>query len=129
MELGKLIEKDFSILHPQETLAHLVEAISKTKRNTFPVVGDQGQLLGIVHLDSVRTTIFQFELHNSVQVKDLMTMPVETIALNDTVHQVLRKFDEAHQWTLPIVENGKYVGFVSKSSILSKYREELLQTF
>ncbi len=129
LELGKLIERDFAVLHPDETLGQLVDAISRTKRNTFPVIDKEERLMGIVHLDNVRTTIFQFELHDSVKVKDLMTAPQETISMSDTVHQVLKKFDEAHQWNLPVVEGGKYVGFVSKSSILSKYREELLHTF
>jgi CIC family chloride channel protein len=129
LELNKLIEKDFAVLHPDQTLAQLVEAISKTRRNTFPVVGAEDQLVGIIHLDHVRTTIFQFELHDSVKVKDLMTAPSETISLNDTVQKVLKKFDDAHQWNLPVIEEGKYIGFVSKSSILSKYREELLHSF
>jgi CIC family chloride channel protein len=129
LDLAKMIEKDFAILQPDDTLAQLVDAISKTKRNTFPVVNANDELKGIIHLDSVRTTIFQFELHDSLKVKDLMTVPVETISMSDTIHQVLKKFDDAHQWNLPVIENGKYLGFVSKSTILSKYREELLHTF
>ncbi|MBS1505388.1 MAG: chloride channel protein [Bacteroidetes bacterium] len=126
MELNKLIETDFISLHAGDKLQSLITAISKSHRNTFPVLDAQGSLVGLIYLDHVRATIFQTELYDSALLKDLMVAPHAIIAPDESVHDVLRKFDEAHQWNLPVIEDGRYVGFVSKSSILSKYREELM---
>ena len=41
------------------------------------------------------------------------------------MEQVMRTFDETKAWNLPVVEDGKYVGFVSKSKIFNSYRELL----
>jgi CIC family chloride channel protein len=128
LELHKLIETDFIALHTDDKLQALVNAISKSHRNTFPVLDAGHRLTGLIYLDHVRATIFQTELYNSVLIKDLMVTPSSVIAPNESVHEVLKKFDEAHQWNLPVIEENKYVGFVSKSSILSKYREELMQS-
>ncbi len=128
LELNRLIETDFVSLKATDSLQVLVNAISQSHRNTFPVLGQSGELVGLVHLDHVRTTIFQTELYQSVFVKDLMTEPLAKISPDESLHDVLKKFDKSHQWNLPVVEESRYVGFVSKASILSKYREELVNT-
>lgn len=126
--LNKLIETDFIPLHEKDLLQSLINAISQSRRNTFPVLNEQLELVGLIHLDHVRATIFQSELYGTVRIKELMVAPYFVIAPQESLQDVLKKFDDAHQWNLPVVENNRYVGFVSKSSILSKYREELLQT-
>jgi CIC family chloride channel protein len=128
LELHKLIETDFISLKSSDKLQALITAISKSHRNTFPVLDANECLVGLIYLDHVRATIFQAELYDSVLIKDLMVAPSSIIAPNESAHDVLRKFDEAHQWNLPVIEDNKYVGFVSKASILSKYREELMHT-
>src|SRR5690606_24951773 len=109
------------------TLRDLVQAISRSRRNTFPVVSEEGKLAGIVHLDDVRETIFRNELYDKVTVAELMTPPDATISPNDNLHEVLKKFDETNQWNLPMVDKGRYLGFLLKSSILTRYRSELVQ--
>jgi CIC family chloride channel protein len=128
LELNSLIEKDFVPLNGKDSLQALVSAISKSHRNTFPVLDESDELIGIVHLNDVRTTIFQTELYQSVMIKDLMTEPKAKISPDESLRSVLKKFDEARQWNLPVVEENKYVGFVSKASILAKYREEFVNT-
>jgi len=128
IELEKLIETDFIPLHERDLLQSLINAISQSRRNTFPVLNEKQELVGLIHLDHVRATIFQSELYGTVHIKDLMVMPSSVIAPQESLHDVLKKFDDAHQWNLPVIENNRYIGFVSKSSILSKYREELMQS-
>jgi len=127
LELSKLIETDFVPLHEHDLLQALITAITKSHRNTFPVLNERQELVGLIHLDHVRATIFQTELYQMVTIKDIMVAPSSVIAPHDSLHDVLKKFDDAHQWNLPVIENHQYLGFVSKSSILSKYRDELVQ--
>ncbi len=126
LELNKLIETDFISLKETDLLQSLIQAISQSRRNTFPVLNENQQLVGLIHLDHVRATIFQTELYQAVSIKDIMVAPSAVIAPQDDLHDVLKKFDDAQQWNLPVIENDRYIGFVSKSSILSKYREELV---
>lgn len=128
LDLSDLIETNFLSVKPEDQLGDLVQTISQSHRNTFPVLNENGSIAGLIHLDSVRETIFQHDLYNKVFVKELMTPPAATISPNDSLHSVLRKFEETNQWNLPVVEKGKYIGFLSKGSILTKYRTELLKT-
>jgi CIC family chloride channel protein len=79
-------------------------------------------------MDSIRKIIFNPEKHENSRVKDLMTKPAAIIRLNENLHTVLKKFDDTGQWNLPVVEDNQYLGFLSKSSILTKYRSELLKS-
>jgi CIC family chloride channel protein len=125
LDLTTLIETNFSVVKPDETLQSMIQVIANSRRNTFPVVNDKNELLGLVHMDSIRTIIFNPEKYDKILVKELMTKPAAVIRLNENLHSVLKKFDETSQWNLPVVEDKQYLGFLSKSSILTKYRTEL----
>jgi CIC family chloride channel protein len=123
-----LIECTFHPVKPDDTLSQLVNTISISKRNIFPVISDTNDLVGIIHLDDVRGVIFNAELYQTMKVRDLMKVPLAVISIQDNLHDILRKFDETHEWNLPVVDGNIYRGFVSKSSILSEYRTEILKT-
>ncbi|NNE76577.1 MAG: chloride channel protein, partial [Pricia sp.] len=44
----------------------------------------------------------------------------------DSMKKVMEKFQSSGAWNLPIIKEGKYVGFVSKSKLLTAYRQELI---
>jgi CIC family chloride channel protein len=127
LEIVDLIEKNFSIIHSNETLQDLVKAISTSSRNIFPVLTDN-ELVGLIYLDNVRNIIFKHDQYEKIWVRDLMSPLPAVISPQDNFHSILKKFEETNQWSLPVVDKTIYLGFVSKSSILSKYREELLQS-
>jgi CIC family chloride channel protein len=128
LDLSEMIEDNFTVVQEDGTLRNLVSAVSISKRNTFPVLNEQSELVGLINLDNVRDVIFKTEKYDDVLITDLMTKPEAVIHPYETLHTVLRKFDDTNQWNLPVVEDKKYKGFVSKSSILAKYRTELLKT-
>jgi CIC family chloride channel protein len=128
LDLSTLVETNFSVVKADASLQEFIKVISTSSRNTFPVIDDQQELLGIIHMDNIRSIIFNPEKHEKIRVKDLMGKPSAVIHLNENLHQVLKKFDDTSQWNLPVVSGGKYLGFVSKSSVLTKYRSELLKS-
>jgi CIC family chloride channel protein len=54
-----------------------------------------------------------------------MSIPPAVIIADESMENVMKLFDETGAWNLPVIKNGKYVGFVSKSSIFSSYRNKL----
>lgn len=128
LDLSALIETNFSLIGIDEPVQSLIKVISSSNRNTFPVVNGQKELMGIIHMDNIRSIIFSPEKYEKLSVKDLTTKPAAIIGLKDNLDTVLRKFDETNQWNLPVVDKGKYIGFVSKSSVLTRYRSELLKS-
>lgn len=128
LDLEKMIETDFKSVHPEGNLGMLVKAITQSRRNLFPVINDDQELVGIVLLDGVKEMMFNQEMYEKVTVKDIMTTPHAIISPDESLNSVLKKFEETGQWNLPVIENHRYIGFLSKSSILSEYRTELLRS-
>lgn len=126
MQLSKLIETDLKSINENASLGDLVKVISKSKRNIFPVLTEDGILIGVVLLDEVREIMFNEEMY-STSIRNLMIMPPATIKYEDTMEIVLKKFTETGAWNLPVIDKGKYVGFVSKSKLFSAYRQHLIQ--
>jgi len=127
MNWKKEIEKDLKTIHPDATLRELVKIISRSKRNIFPVVDDENMLLGVVLLDNVRDIMFNHEMYDLTFVRDLMITPPSYVSSTDNMETVMQKFSESGVWNLPVIDNGKYVGFISKSRIFTAYRKVLVQ--
>ena len=127
MNWQKEIEKDFSRVHPDDTLSELVKSVSKSKRNVFPVVDEDKILLGVVSLDNIREIMFRHEMYKTTFIRELMITPAASLSPSDSMETVLDKFKETGAWNLPVTDQGKYIGFVSKSRIFSAYRKVLVE--
>jgi len=125
IRIDKMIEKDLLQIGPDETLGDLVALVQKSKRNIFPVVNEDQELMGIITLDDIREMMFNQEYQKSVIVQTLMHRPPDTVSPKDKMQEVMSKFEKTGAWNLPVIQHGKYIGFVSKSRIFNAYRTRL----
>ena len=129
LDVSELIETNFLAVRPEHTLEELIRVIAQSNRNIFPVTDESEKLLGVVHLDKIRAVIFGAGDRKATTVRDLMTPAAAIIGEHENLHQVLTKFEDTKSWNLPVVnDEGCYVGFLSKSSILARYRNELMES-
>ena len=127
MKVENVVETDFIAVRPEMDLADMVKVIARSRRNIFPVVDEEGKLLGIVLLDDIRNIMFRQELYHRFTVNRFMISPPSRLYNTDSMEQVMRTFDDTKAWNLPVVDSeGHYLGFVSKSKIFNSYREVLV---
>ena len=122
MKMDKLIETEFTKVKIDGDLHSLTEALTCSKRNIYPVVDDKDNFYGVVTLDDFREIMFKNDLLHKVKVKDILHRPIHTVTYNETMEEVMKKFDESGYWNLPVVDGTRYVGFLSKSKIFNHYR-------
>lgn len=127
MDWTREIETDLVTVSSGDTLGELVKVISASKRNIFPVVDEIGVLEGVVLLDNVRDIMFKQDLYDETFVSDLMVMPPSYIDKNEKIDTVMETFSKTGAWNLPVLDGGKYVGFLSKSRVFSTYRDLLME--
>jgi len=127
MNWKREIETDLIKVKPSDNLGDLVKIIARSKRNLFPVVDEYNILEGVVSLDDVREIMFQQDLYDTVNVRDLMTIPPSYIDKKENIETVMETFRKTGAWNLPVLDDGYYVGFISKSRIYTTYRELLLE--
>ena len=125
LKMDSVIEKDFMTVRPEMSLKEMVDVISQSNRNLFPVINNDNVLLGVVLLDDIRNIMFRPDLYRKMKVNKFMSMPPAKIEVGESMESVMKTFDDTGAWNLPVVENGKYVGFVSKSKIFNSYRRVL----
>ena len=128
MKVTSLIETNFSCINSDATLGDLVEVISNPSRNIFPVLEDDGTMLGIVFVNDIRHIIFKPELYDTTFVRDLMFMPEPSVDPDESMEDIAEKFQMSGNFNLPVLKNGKYLGFVSRAKVFSSYRR-LLKRF
>ena len=126
LKMDSVIEKDFSVVHPDMSLKDMVDIIAQSHRNLFPVVDDKNKLIGVVLLDDIRNIMFRPDLYRRIDVERFMSKPPTKITVGTPMEKVMKTFDETGAWNLPVIdEDGRYVGFVSKSKIFNSYRQVL----
>lgn len=125
LKVDNLIETDFKVVHPEMNLKEMVDVISISNRNLFPVTDVEGNLKGVVLLDEIRNIMFRADLYKKMHVSRFMSAVPDVIEVDYPMDKVMEIFDRTNAWNLPVVDKGKYVGFVSKSKIFNSYRRVL----
>ncbi|WP_418509009.1 chloride channel protein [Corallibacter sp.] len=129
MDINTVIETNFKKVTPNMTLGDIVhKAVIKSNRNIFPVVEDKSnKLKGIILLDDIRPIMFDQSLYDEVKAKEVMQNPPAIIDMEtDKMTVIMKKFQDSNAWNLPVVKHGEYVGFISKSKLLTAYRRKLI---
>jgi len=129
LNIQQIIEKNFVTLNIDMNLGDVIhEGVIKSSRNLFPVIDENRNFLGIILLDDIRPIMFDQKMYDEVKVSDIMQRAPEIIDLRkDRSKDIMTKFQETNAWNLPVVEDGKYIGFISKSKLLTAYRQKLIE--
>ena len=126
LRLDELMETDFIRIRETLTLGDIVNIISSARRNIFPVLDNQGKLLGVVQLDDLRHDMFNREKWHT-PIMHYMIQPPDKILEHEMIQSIMPRFEQSNTWMLPVVDKqNKYLGFISKSRILNAYREALV---
>ena len=128
LEIKNLIERNFVSVHAEQSLGNVVSAVSRSSRNLFPVLDEERHLVGIITLDTLRSIMFDTTKYQEIKVPELMEKPPELIFTDDSVRVIMDKFERSGAWNLPVVDQSEsYIGFISKSKLLTAYRRKLLE--
>lgn len=126
INISQVIERDLLPIHPDAQLKNLINLVKISKRNIFPVVDENGTLRGIITLDDFRAIMFDADKQEKILVHQLMHSPPEILFATDNMQSAMEKFEKSGAWNLPVVEDMRYLGFVSKSRIFNTYRKRLI---
>ena len=126
ISLETVINKQFVVLNKETSIPEFYRLLATTTSNIFAVLDKQGALEGVVLLDSIRKQLFDGRKTNKT-IADIMMTPPSIISFDQPPSTVMEVFDELDVWQLPVVKDGIFTGFISKSALLNKYREVFIQ--
>ncbi|MFV5687878.1 chloride channel protein [Flavobacterium sp. ZT3R25] len=125
LDTNSIIQTDYLTVSPDENLEKLVDLISHSNQVIFAVVDKDLKMIGIVHFNTIREIIFNPYRVKYTLIKEVMIPPIEIISPEDSMETVMNKFEKAKVVFLPVIKEGKYYGFISKSIALEAYRAKL----
>lgn len=123
MNIRGLIEHDIQSVSPDQTLGELVQVVAQSTRNVFPVLDLSGTFLGLIIMERLRPVMFKTEQYQTTLCKDLMYTPEYLVEVSDSVEEIARKIQASGKYILVVLDQGKYLGCVSRARVFSKYRE------
>lgn len=128
LKTHRVIDTAFDVIHPSASLREITEIVAHSNHDIFPVLTELNQLIGIIELNDIRDTMFKQNLYDTTTAKELMRNPVAFVSYDESMHDVMKKFDATEAWVLPVIKNNEFNGFIYKSQLLANYRSELIRT-
>jgi len=126
LTINRMIESDYNVIPSQMTVREFIPILQMSPHNTFPVVSVEDELLGIVVFSKVKELVLKESIGEPLKMFQIMSKPAAIIQVEDSIPTILDKFEQTKAFRLPVIEAGKYVGFISKSTLLSEYRKEII---
>ncbi len=124
IKVNEIIEKELVFVNKNDTLDDIVIKISNSRRNIYPVIENK-KYIGILNLNDIKGLLLDSDIRKTIFVEEVMRTEYPKVGLNDNLLDVLTIFDNTGYWSLPVVENNRFLGLVSKATILDLYRKEL----
>ena len=127
MTVREIIEKDCITVKQNMLLREFINILQQSRRNYFPVENEaNGHFLGIIHLDDIRPYLFDPIMYDTVLIGQIMDTNVEVVHPDDDLSEILSRMDKHHLYSMPVVANNRFIGLISKATLLDKYRKELM---
>jgi CIC family chloride channel protein len=127
LRVEELLERDCATVSEGMRLRELVEVVKTSRRNYFPVLAAKtSEFSGLIHLDDLRPYLFSPELYDAVVAGEIMDPSPLVVHPDDDLNQVLDRMDSLGRFSMPVVDGGRFLGMISKATLLDCYRRELI---
>ena len=95
----------------------------------MPITERDGTILGIVSEFDIIHAIREGKSVETTMAGDIMTTDVASVDVNDSVEKVLEILDTRRVLRVPVTEQGKLIGVISRPDILRAFIEPNFMTF
>jgi CIC family chloride channel protein len=124
--MDSVLSKQHIVVKNYMQIGDFFKLLANSAVNRFAVTDDEGKLTGVIWVDKIHKQLFE-PFADDATVADIAAVPPVIVDYNTSASQVMELFEGTDFWHLPVVKDGYFIGFVSKSVLLAQYRDLLLQ--
>lgn len=126
IQLKDCLNTSSLIINTTDSMEEVLSKFRNSNQNTMAVVDADNKFWGILNRERLRPFLLGKESTADTSVSQLAINPSFIVSDSDSTMKVIKMFDEADVWQLPMLdEERKFKGFVSRSAILNNYRKLL----
>jgi len=128
LKVNDWMNRDAVSIAADTPFSQVLRIVAESGHAHYPVLDREGNLLGILDLQTVVRKWNQPDKGSSCKAEDLIEAHCVTITPQESLHQALRKIDSYHAELLPVVSNegsNKLVGILTRSDIIHAYSESV----
>jgi len=119
LKISDIMKTDVIAFRPEDTLGHAIATICDRQISGGPVTSENGTLLGVISEFALMDVLFDPSLKDAL-VSQYMSEDVYTLSKDDSLTQAIHMFVLYRVRRLPVVQNGKLVGIVSRRDLLNQ---------
>jgi CIC family chloride channel protein len=126
LNVMELLETDCLTVSPNMSLREFIDVIKRSHRNHFPVESEEtGRFMGMIQLQDIRPYLFDPVMYDAVILDQIMDPRPDAVHPNEDLSEVLQRMDAKRLFSMPVVADGRFIGMISKATLLDQYRKEL----
>jgi chloride channel protein, CIC family len=125
MTISDVMEKTFVPIRKEMILEDFIELLASNDFEIFPILNSENKLSGIIHIDEIREFLFRSDLYQKLTMEKLMKKQKIQVNLQESVLQVMERMDKNNLTYLAVIDEEKFVGFITKQKLLETYRKQL----
>ncbi|MFQ5957704.1 MAG: chloride channel protein, partial [Candidatus Brocadiales bacterium] len=130
VSVADVMEKDFPHVNRDSSIIKMLRTLYKSRMDMIPVLDENGEFYGIVDFNEVRAVIHSEGLQDLLVVDDVTLHNPLTVTPSANLADVFTELGMLDINCLPVVSDEnpkKLVGIVTRGSIVSRYREEIIR--
>ena len=127
LNIRELIETSYIEVSENMVFRKFIEILKTSQQNFYPVIADEtGEYKGVIQISTIRKYALDPGMYDMIFLNQIMDTEVMTASLENDLQEVLDIMDIDNVDSIPIVENDRFIGMISKTMILDLYRRELI---
>ena len=127
LNIRELIETGYVKVSENMMFREFIELLKTSSQNFFPVIEDGTlEYKGMIHISAIRKYALDPGMYDMIFLSQIMDTKLITASLENDLQEVLDYMNINNMDSIPVVENDRFVGMISKNRILDLYRRELI---
>lgn len=124
----ELVLREIITSEPGMPVQEFLKLIQSSYQTHIPIIEKKtGAFKGMVDVVAARSSILDPERSGNFIGEIALDQDAPDVTPNMGAGQILELMEKSNRNTLPVIENGKFAGLITKGDILNAYRKELKQ--
>lgn len=127
LKVADVMSPEVATISADTPVGELITRVTEHPHAYLYVVGPDHRLDGVIVLQEIRAALPQIEEAARLVAWDLARTDLSTLSPDQNLDAVLRIFAGKNREELPVAQDGRLVGVLTRQHLLDAYNEELLK--